>query len=387
MARPLTVGVAVPDLSEYIALDPCWGIGDPQRQCEAAVDGWRRAGRLPIHGRDVRLVFRSYRSNQPDEKVAAARGLAEEEHAFAVLGGRDFTEGAIWLAGAGVPVIDVNAVPSSTLIAHAPWMFTLRAAQDVLYRAFVRWADHGGHLAGRVIGVFNDRLTRASTQAALVQLRQLGYDARTVIDSEGVGAGSERDDDAPARFAADGVDLVLGFVGGSSWINTLRACAARGYSPALVDLETGEHTNDVTARFQPPELYRGTLALSMSRVGDLAAGAPLAPATERALVAYEQSTGEPVARDVPVATGAWSNLLITADLVDLVLAGLELAGPDPAPAVFVAGLEQVRARPMASGGDVTFRSGEHWGFRAGRTIRWDASRSTWVAESAFDWTF
>jgi hypothetical protein len=88
-----------------------------------------------------------------------------------------------------------------------------------------------------------------------------------------------------------------------------------------------------------------------------------------------------------VPTGAWSNLLITADLVDLLLAGLEAAGPDPTPSALVAGLEQVRARPMASGAEVTFRRGEHWGFRAGRTIRWDASRSTWVAESAFDWAF
>lgn len=387
MTRTLTIGVAVPDLAEYVVLDPCWGIGDPQRQCEAAVDEWRRVGRLPIHGHDLRLEFRSYRSNQPGEKVAAARELADEAAVFAVLGGRDFTEGAMWLARRGIPVIDVNAVPAATLADHAPWMFTLRAAQDVLYRAFIRWADHRGDLNERAIGVFNDRLTRLATGAALDELHRLGHDVRTVIDSEGLGVGSERDADAPAQLEADGVDLLLGFVGGSSWINTLRACAARGYAPHIVDLETGEHTNDVTARFHPPDLYHGTFALTMSRVGDLAAGEPLAAPTERALAAYEASTGERVRREQPVTTGAWSNLLITADLVDLLLTGLEAAGPDPSPAALVAGLEQVRARPMASGADVTFRRGEHWGFRAGRTIRWDASRSTWVAESAFDWRF
>jgi hypothetical protein len=385
LGQELTIGVAVPDLSEYTALDACWGIGDPAAQAAAAVEGRRRAGALPVHGRDVRLAFASYRSNQAVEKVAAARTLAEDEGAFAVLGGRDFTDGALWLAASGVPVIDVNAVPAAVLEGAAPWMFTLRAAQDVLYRSFVGWADRGGHLAGRAIGVFCDRLTRVSSAATVDELRRRGHEVRTIIDSEGAGVGSEHDESAPVRFAADGVDLVLGFVGGSSWINTLRAAAAMDYRPHLVDLETGEHTNDVTARFFPPELYDGTLAMTMSRIGDAAAGRPLAPETERALVAYEEWTGATVARTAPVTSGEFSNLLITSDLVALLVEGLRRAGPDPTPAAFVAGLEQLSAVPMASGADVTFRPGEHWGFRAARTVRWDANRSAWMAVTGFDW--
>ena len=102
-----------------------------------------------------------------------------------------------------------------------------------------------------MIGVFCDRLTRQSAAAAVDELRRLGHDVRTFIDSDGVGVGSEHDESAPARFAADGVDLLLGFVGGSSWINTLRAAQGIGYRPHLLDLETGEHTNDVTARRFP----------------------------------------------------------------------------------------------------------------------------------------
>ena len=294
MGQELTIGIAVPDLSEYVALDPSWSIGDPEQQCIAAVERCRDDGRIPIHGRDVRLVFASYRSNQPAEKVAAARRLAEAD-AFAVLGGRDFTDGARRLAAAGVPVIDVNAVPSATLQEDAPWLFTLRPAQDVLYRSFVAWAHAGGHLDGRVIGIFCDRLTRQSSAAAIDELNRLGHDVRTLIDSDGIGVGSEHDESAPARFAAEGVDLLLGFVGGSSWINTLRAAEGIGYRPNLLDLETGEHTNDVTARRLPPELYDGTLALTMSRVGDLAAGRPLGAETVAALEAYERWSGRPAA--------------------------------------------------------------------------------------------
>jgi len=384
VGQELTIGIAVPDLSEYVALDPSWSIGDPEQQCIAAVERWRDDGRIPIHGRDVRLVFASYRSNQPAEKVAAARRFAEAD-AFAVLGGRDFTDGARRLAAAGVPVIDVNAVPSATLQEDAPWLFTLRPAQDVLYRSFVAWAHAGGHLDGRVIGIFCDRLTRQSSAAAIDELNRLGHDVRTLIDSDGIGVGSEHDESAPARFAAEGVDLLLGFVGGSSWINTLRAAEGIGYRPNLLDLETGEHTNDVTARRLPPELYDRTLALTMSRVGDLAAGRPLGAETVAALEAYERWSGRPAATVATMTAGEWSNVLITSDLVTLLVEGLRTAGPDPSRASFVAGLEQLRSIPMASGADVTFRDGEHWGFRSARTIRWDADRGAWTAVTDFDW--
>ena len=384
MGQEFTIGVAVPDLSEYIALDPCWGIGEPATQVAAAVEHHRLTGALPVHGRDLRLVFASYRSNQEAEKVAAAHRFVEEG-AFAVLGGRDFTEGALWLAASGVPVIDVNAVPAAVLDDTAPWLFTLRAAQDVLYRSFVGWAERGGHFTGRAIGVFCDRLTRQSSATAVAELRRRGHEVRTVVDSEGAGAGSEQDEAAPVRFAADGVDLVLGFVGGSSWINTLQAAAGIGYRPHLVDLETGEHTNDVTARFFPPDLYDGTLAMTMSRVGDAAAGRPLASATERALATYEAWSGRPLARTAPVMSGELSNVLISSDLVTLLVEGLRRAGPDPRPAALVAGLEQLDAVPMASGADATFRPGEHWGFRAARTVRWDAAGCAWTAVTGFDW--
>ncbi len=382
MATALTVGVAVPDLSEYTAIDPSWGIGDPRLQVEAAAQGLRAAGRLPVHGRDIGFVFERYRSNQSDEKVAAARRLAAAGP-VAVLGGRDFTEGALWLARHGVPVIDVNAVPRATFEDTGPYLFTLRTAQDELYRGFVRWAANGGRLDGRTIGVFSDRLTRQATAAALEQLEQAGHPAHAVVHSEGRGVGSEQDDSVPVRFRADGVDLVLGFVGGSSWIATLRAAAAIGFHPSLLDLETGEHTNDVTARCLPPDLYDGTEAVAMSRVGDVAAGWPLAPATEQAVAAYEMHSGTRLDRSVPIRTGEWSNTLISADLVSLLAEGLERAGSDPTSDALVSALETVSSLPMASGADVTFRPGEHWGFRGLRTIRWNAARATWVAEADF----
>ena len=201
-----------------------------------------------------------------------------------MLGGRDFTDGSLWLAAAGVPVIDVNALPTTTLDDAAPWLFTLRTAQDVLYRSFVRWAQRGGHLDGRVIGVFCDRLTRQSAAAAVDELHRLGHEVRTVDRLRGASERAASTTSRPRSASPPTASTcVLGFVGGSSWINTL----ARRRPPSATDRTSSTWRRGSTPTTSPPadirqDLYDGTLALTMSRVGDVAAGWPLAAETDQA---------------------------------------------------------------------------------------------------------
>jgi hypothetical protein len=375
----LDVGVAVPDVGEYAAIDPAWGIGDPREQVLSALDGMRADGRLPVHGHDARPSFASYASNDVDGKVEAARELAASGP-VAILGGRDFSDGARWIAAnTSIPVIDVNALPNASLTAAGPALFTLRTAQDVLYRAAARWADTNGWLAGRRIGVFSDRLTEQSAEAAGEELRRLGHEVAVWIRSDGTGVGSDADESAVPTFADAGVDVVFPFVGGSSWIATLRHAADAGYRPHIVELETGEHTNDVAARRFPAELYDGTVAMTMSRSGEVAGGFPLGTETQRCLDAFERATGRRLDPAGPAVSGELSNALLGWDLTLLLVEGLRHAGPDG----LVDGLEQIREQPIASGGDVTFEPGAHWGIRQLRTIEWRAGAGMWVATSPF----
>ena len=375
----LDVGVAVPDVGEYAAIDPAWGIGDPREQVLSALDGMRADGRLPVHGQDLRPTFASYASNEGAGKVETARTLAASGP-VAILGGRDFSDGARWIAAnTTIPVIDVNALPSSSLAAAGPSLFTLRTAQDVLYRAAVRWADSSGWLAGRRIGVFSDRLTELSAEAACDELNRLGHDVQVWIHSDGTGVGSDADESAAPTFADAGVDVVFPFVGGSSWIATLRNAADAGYRPHIIELETGEHTNDVAARRFPPELYDGTVALTMSRGGEVAGGFALGTETQRCLDAFERATGRRLDPDGPAVSGELSNALLCWDLTRLLVEGLRHAGR----AGLVDGLEHIRGLPMASGGDVSFEPGAHWGIRQVRTIEWQAHRGMWIATSPF----
>lgn len=377
------VGLAVPDLAVFERVNPAFGVGDQAEQAAAVLEGWRRRGALPPGIARIELSTQRFSVTDTDGKRAAADALAADD-VVAVLGARDFTYGAVRLAERhGIPVIDVNAVPTSLLERTAPWMFTIRAAQDVLYRAFVRWADRRGLLDGKTVGVFSDRFTRESATQAVAELRALGHMVAAYVDSDGAGIGSDRDRSTAERFRADGIDALIPFVSGSSLIALLEACIEIGYRPGVVDLETGEHTTDITAHLLPSEIYDGTHALAMSRVGEIPAGRELADESRQALDDFELHTGR---RLDPVATatsGEVTNLFLVSDLVRLLVHGLA-AADGSAREDLVRGLERVRDLPLASGGNASFAPAEHWAIRQAREVVWDARRRWWVAHGEFE---
>ena len=380
----ITIGVAVPDVGDFVAIDPAYGIGDQRQQIEAVANRWRRDGAVPVAGHDIEFSFRTFDSTGTDDKRAVADQFADDD-VLAVIGARDFTYGAVQLAEEHrIPVIDVNAVPRVLHDRTAPWLFTLRTAQDVIYTTFVRWAHRNGHLDGRRIGIFSDRFTRTSTDAAIAELTALGHAVTTHVQSDGAGVGSDHDLEAAQRFSADGVDTILPFVSGSSLVRMLGNAANMGFRPRILDLETGEHATDVTASLMPPDIYDGTHALVMNRVGEIAAGRPFDPLAEQSVADFERFTGRTVERTGRATSGELSNLLIARDLAALMLAGIRNAGHRVTRESLVDGLERIEDMPSASGGRVTFRRGEHWGFHEMRSVQWSAAEGTWAVRSEYE---
>jgi hypothetical protein len=376
-----TIGVAIADMSEFVAIDPAYGIGDQRAQVRSAVDHELAVGRLP-DGLELELTFRDFSSTSIEHKREIADQFADDD-VLAVIGARDFTYGSVRLAEVhGVPVIDVNAVNRSILARTAPWLFTIRAAQDLVYLTYIGWAHHTGRLAGRRIGVFSDRYTDVSTRVALERLRALGHEPSVHLTSDGVGVGSDHDREAAERFASAGVDLVMPFVSGSSLARVARELDRLGVRPTILELETGEHVTDVSGSVMPPALYEGSSAIAMSRVGEVAAGLPMAPAAADAIERYRSVTGvalEPTGRE---SSGALSNLLMATDLVSVLFAGLRAAGPGVDRGSLVRGIETIEAMPSASGGRLSYRAGEHWGCREMREIVWRSGAWRVVGEYA-----
>jgi hypothetical protein len=368
------IGVAIADMSEFEAIDPAYGIGDQRAHVECALGAELTESGLPLG--EPELIFRTFSSTSIEHKRAVADELADEG-VTVVLGARDFTYGAVRLAEVhGVPVVDVNAVPTAVLARCAPWMFTVRAAQDLVYSTYAAWAHRSGRLDGRRIGVFSDRYTARSAKLAIARLEALGHAPAVHVESDGVGVGSDHDRAAADRFAEAGVELVMPFVSGSSMARMLGALEALGSEARVLDLETGEHVTDVSGSMMPSSIYEGTPALAMSRVGEVAAGRDLDPVAERAVRAVEQGTRRSILRTGRESSGELSNVLMISDVVRIMVSGLRAAGSAGADRIaLTSAIERISQMPSASGGRISYRAGEHWGCRQMREIVW--SEGAW----------
>ncbi len=367
--RAIRIGVAIADMSEFEAIDPAYGIGDQRAHVESLLAAEVARDDVAALPGPIELVFRSFNSTSIDHKREVADRFVTDD-VLAVVGARDFTYGSVRLAETHrIPVIDVNAVPRTIFARTDPYLFTVRAAQDLVYLAYAGWAHRRGLLSERRIGVFSDRYTATSTSGAIARLAELGYSIAVHVESDGVGVGSDHDIEAARRFKDADVDVVMPFVSGSSLARLLRALADLDHHPAIVDLETGEHATDVSGSVMPA-LYEGTQALVMSRVGEVAAGRPFDGYADRAVTTVEAATGRTIARTGRDSSGELSNILLVADLVAILCTALRDIGSEPSRESLIAAIERIDSMPSATGGRLTFGPGEHWGCRELRRIEW-----------------
>ena len=191
----------------------------------AVIEGYRQSGMLPVNGVDVELVSQSFDSLDTDSKLAACQKFGTEDEVFAVLGGRIFTEGAECMATRfQTPVIDTDQPPAATIEAAAPYMFTLKPDETEIVTAFANWGIGRGSFDGKTIGLYWEGGHDAAADAFKQILTDNGLSIASEIQTGGSGSvGNEQDALAAQKFQADGVDLVVFFVGSSGIVNFLQA--------------------------------------------------------------------------------------------------------------------------------------------------------------------
>lgn len=383
-ADTLRIGVAYPDLEAFASLNEKFSIGDPREQAEAVLDGWRRNGMLPVHGREIEFVYRKYNVINNEQKLGVCKSFAQDDRVFAVIAGRDFTSGAECLAQRfKIPVIDLNTAPDAVYDRAAPYFFTLRTNESALLRGFAAWADDNGYLDGKRIGIFWDTRSEAAVEAFKEELAARGHTVASELSSSGEGVGSPQDQIVVQRFQSDGVDLALLFVGTSSSINVMTFAERQNYAPTYLDLDFGGHIGDVASDALPDAQYDGTMAMAISRVGEIAAGEEPPEAAAECLQNYRGFSGKDIELESP-ETGEMVNILYTCDLASILYAGLDGAGEDLDGPSLVAALEKIEDLEMAAWGSVSFSAEDHSGVDEQRTIEWTAGCACWTARSDFE---
>ena len=378
--RTITIGLAYPDISAFAILNDKFDIGDPEQQAAAVLDGWRRDGLLPVNGTDIELVFRKYSILSSNDKLGVCTGFAQDDDVFAVVSGRDFTVGAECLASRfDVPVIDLAGAPPS-VYSRAPRMFTIRPDEAEVLSAYVQWADSQSLFDGATVGIFWDTRSEEAVDAFKKAMDAAGYSIAVEVASDGAGVGSPQDQIAVERFIGGGVDAAVLLVGTSSVLNFMSFAESQNYRPAYRSMEWASQIGDVASGSLPQEQYDETLAMTVSRVGEIAAGTPLTAEAEACTANYERFSGQDIAPTSP-ETAEWAQILYTCDLMSVLLAGLQGAADDLTRESLVAALESLEGFPLAAWGDLTYGPGDHAGAQQFRTIEWSAHCLCWTART------
>ncbi len=378
--RTITIGVAYPDVSAFATLNKKFSIGDPEQQAAAVLDGWRRDGLLPVNGTDIELVFRKYSIINTSDKLGVCTGFAQDDDVFAVVSGRDFTVGAECLASRfDIPTIDLMGA-SPSVYDRAPRLFTIRPNEADVLRAYVQWADSQGFFDGATVGVFWDTRSEEAVEAFKEAMAAAGHSIAVEVASDGEGIGSPQDQISVERFLAAGVDAAVLLVGTSSVTNFMHFAQSQNYRPAYRSMEWASHIGDVASGSLPQEQYDGTVAMTVSRVGEIAAGMQPNAETEACISNYERFSGVDIAPTSP-ETAEWAQILYTCDLMSVLLAGLHGAGDDLTQESLVAALESLQDFPLAAWGDLTYGPGNHAGVQQFRTVEWGSGCLCWTART------
>lgn len=378
----MRIGVALPDIEAFGAIDEDFDVGDQRAQMEAVLDGWRKDKTLPVHGRDIEFVYESFNILDPNEKVAACNRLIKDHRVFAVLAGRFFEAGADCVADRfDTPVVSVSSALDDFYARGAPFLFTLRTPWTKLFRNWVAWADANGHFAGRTVGLFFESEVKPSVEAGIKhEMAKRKIPIAAEVEAAGAGIGTSQDQVAVQRFQSRGVDLVMFVAGGTSAINFMTFAESQGYRPKYIDTDYGEHTTDAAAGAYPANQYDGTHAMTGTRVGEVAARLPLPAETTDCVDDYERFSGADVGPRSP-ESAEYGSVLIACDLADVMIRGLTAAGRGVNSASLIAGLESIRNMPLAVHGNLSYGPDRHWGVEEQRSVQWQRGCTCWIARS------
>lgn len=382
-ANAVTIGIAYVDLGPVAYLGPQYSFGDVQQEWSALIDGWKRAGLLPIAGRTVNLVFSKFSVLDTTQENATCTTLVQDDKAFAIVAPQYFYQygDECVTAQYHTPLITTDGAPDNIYAAGAPYLFTVMSSEDNLLQNWIHWAQDRGYLKGRKIGVYylddpqNHQLVDKDVKGTLAQL---GYSVAAEATTNS-GSGGPNDALAVQKFRAAGVNLALLM---TSNLGFQEQAQAQGYYPKYIDSDFNGDTTYLGANDYPTQEYDSTYAVTEQRHGEYSAGMPPPAAAGPCLQNYERYTGQ----RVPTANetnGTWVYVMYSCDLGSILLHALQAAGANLTPQRFIAGIESFRNQPMIMFPQVSFGPGDHEGVHEQRTLQWHAGCKCWVAQGAF----
>jgi hypothetical protein len=363
---------------------------------QAMVNGlialWHKQGKLPVDGRNIVPVFAS--ANDLDATGVTVQSACEQlggQAPFVALTG--FSIGGDDCLGQTYHVFAFDSSAGASLGSHSksyPYFWEVGPSLEQSLTSWASWANAEGLLKGHVLGLYapNDQadsgfqeLLSATFRA---RLQQLGY--HLAVDYA-YGQNSSSDDPiAVQKMKAAGVNVVFVFGSLTEPSGFQNDAQQLGYSPTYptVDAGDGAFADSLADVAYNGNAENGSLGLG-SRWWDWSSRNPATPADNPAAAdcvnAYEQQTGTTL--DVYSNDAVLRYILDECSDMQVILQGLENAGPDLTSQTFIHGMEQVQNMQTGEYESVSFTNGpgtegdNDWQTVQFNQNRWQPSNDLW----------
>jgi len=378
----IKIGVALLDLGAVRQLGPAFDNGDRRRHFESILEGWRRRGLLPVNGRDVRFVYRSYGVLSLEEQRAACVGLVQDEQVFAVVADSRFhLSGAECVAREFRTPLILHDGPADPVFARGhPFLFSVQMSEDRLLRNLIHWAHGRGVLTGKKIGIYYEDQQQIRAQmdrTVKAELKRLGHELAAEVSTAQT-LGGPRDAVAVQQFQGNGVQVAMLF---TSKAGFMQQAQAQRYRPTYLESDYSSGTTNTATSTYPAEHFDGTFGMSGLRVGEWKSNMAAPPPAEECVSDYQRTSGnriEPNAREAEYIA-----MNKACDAARVLLYALRALGRDVTPARLVGAVESLSEIPMGIAPPVTFGPDRHHGVTRQRTVQWSAGCQCWRAQGQF----
>lgn len=369
--KTIKLGIACIDLSVLKNI-PQYDAGDQEAQFKSVLEGWRREGLVPVHGRDIELHFRCFNVLSAEDQRATAVELVQDKKVFAVVAHCCFRDGAEIVAREfRTPLVGVDPVLESGYQRSAPFLFSAGAAMEVESRNFVQWIKEQ-NLLGKKFGFYylNDAFQPTMVRVMRAELAKLGNNNSVAFATDNQ-VGGPNDSLAVQRFAAERVDAVVLMTSANGFT---QAAGTQRFKPQYVQADFGLPTvTDTSTVAYDQENFDGAVAMTQQRVGEWRLG-PVSKPTQDCQDNYFKYKNERIEGSRNEST--WGALLYACDVMNLAFRGLQGAGRDLTPISFVRALETARTEG-ARYGNLEFSPTKHHGGTSFRTVKWTIDCRCW----------
>lgn len=380
-----TVGTACPRCNQG-------GEATDEAEVKGLIALWHKEGKLPVYGRDIEPVFAD--ANDLDQTGASSQSACEQIGAqtpFASLTGIDAGGDDCLMTTYHSFVFDSGGGDTlNTQRQDYPYFWEVGSSVEQMLVAWVSWANKEGLLKGHVLGLYapndaSDSGIQEVINATFVpELQKLGY--HLAVDYAYNEEGQSDDPVAVEKMRAAGVNVVFIFNTLTEPSGFQNQAEQVGYHPAypIADAGTYPFDDSLADVGYNADAENGNLGIGPRWWNWSVRSPPKAadnPAAQECVDAYQQETGTTL--DVYNDDALIRYVLDECSDMQVILRGLENAGPDLTAQTFIHGLEQIQDMQTAEYESVSLTGGplgtgaNDWQLAEFNKSRWQPSNDYW----------